>query len=197
MGQKKNIKLTLTIFVIIVVALVLPRMGITGSLEPLDPPGPTMKTLDQIPPTWSQKLQCDTTACPRFEIVMDGEAVLDKETGLVWQRTPNNYDLTWYSAQWSCWASLTGRRSGWRLPTIQELESLMDYSKPFWESCWSHLPCGHPFVNLRGFYWSSTTWFFDSNEALALSNAGSGAIDKSINGDIWCVRGGFGINVNE
>ena len=52
--------------------LFLPQLILAGNLNPSTPPGPTMKTLDQIPPTWSQKLQCDETACPRFELVMGG-----------------------------------------------------------------------------------------------------------------------------
>jgi hypothetical protein len=175
--------------VIIMAFALLPCLGIAGSLEPSGPPESTMKTLDQIPPTWTQKLQCDTTACPRFEIVMDGAAVLDKETGLVWERSPWNYQGDWWTAQWQCWASSTGGRKGWRLPTISELESLIDYCDNWpW-----FLSCGHPFLNLQSNYWSATTWFYDSNRAICFSpNVGSGSCTKTIEIWNWCVRGGTG-----
>ncbi|NUO08680.1 MAG: hypothetical protein HUU08_08390 [Candidatus Brocadia sp.] len=36
------------------------------------------------PHAWSQKLE----ASKRFAVVLDDEAVLDKETGLVWKKSP-------------------------------------------------------------------------------------------------------------
>ena len=38
--------------------------------------------LDNVPPNWSKKLP----GSERFIVVMDGEGVLDMETGLVWGR---------------------------------------------------------------------------------------------------------------
>src|SRR4030042_7168775 len=107
MRRKRNIEIIVSIFMAVVLALLLPGFSFAGSLEPtpdaVDPSGnpvPTMKTLDEIPPAWSQKLQCDTaTTCPRFEIVMGGDAVLDKETGLVWGESPYNYQGNWWHAQ--------------------------------------------------------------------------------------------------
>jgi hypothetical protein len=43
-------------------------------------------------PAWDQKLQCDTlTTCPRFVVLSNwnSEAALDRETGLVWERSPS------------------------------------------------------------------------------------------------------------
>ncbi len=42
-------------------------------------------------PSWEKKLPCvSKDNCPRFEVLADwnNEAVLDKETGLVWEKSP-------------------------------------------------------------------------------------------------------------
>src|SRR5215470_9380827 len=46
--------------------------------------------LGLIPPAWSQKLP----AAQRFEVVLDGAAVLDHETGLVWEKSPSTVKNT-------------------------------------------------------------------------------------------------------
>ena len=74
------------------------------------------------PPSWDQTLACPTeNSCPRFIVVMSGEAVLDRETGLVWERSPSTQALLpWQAAQATCNRRLVGNRKGWRLPTIQD-----------------------------------------------------------------------------
>ena len=68
------------------IGLFLPGLIGAGDLQPPGPPTTgTMKTMDQIPPTWSQILP----SSERFELVLGGEAVLDKETGLVWAKDAN------------------------------------------------------------------------------------------------------------
>ena len=189
--------------VIIMAFALLPCLCTAGSLEPtpnaVDTSGnpvSTMKTLDEVLPAWSQKLRTDdgTNGDPcnssRFKCVLDGAAVLDKETGLVWERAPRTYTGNWNAAQWECWAHNTGGRLGWRLPTISELESLFEYCPDQWE--WN-LPCGHPFINATCIYWSATTWFYDSNEALVWGpRFGRDAFDKTTEKCYWCVRGGIG-----
>ncbi len=199
MSKWRDIGSVVVIFLAIALALVLPSLSSAGSIEPSDPPAPTMKTLDQIPPTWDQTLQCDTTACPRFVLVMGGAGVLDKNTGLVWQQSPNSTDTDdWIGAQNRCNRAKTGGLLGWRLPTIQELASLID---PTVIAPGPKLPSGHPFANIQSdIYWSATTSAFNTSTAwFVWTNLGGGS---SVGGGeaktnlhyVWCVRGGSGVD---
>lgn len=100
--------------------------------------------------------------------VIDGETVVDSLTGLRWLRKA---DLSAGRVSWQEALDCIGRLnrekvSGpgkWRLPNINELESLVD--------CSSHSPAltpGHPFRDLRDVYWSSTTSVFEPDWSWAL-----------------------------
>ena len=147
--------------------------------------------LDLIPPAWSQTLGAD-----RFQLVMGGAAVLDKETGLVWERSPEPFPFSteWLGAQPTCNIKTVAGRLGWRLPTIQELASLIDptiFPGPT-------LPPGHPFINVQSdFYWSATSSAGSACCAFGVffqEEGGVGYGDKLFTGNIWCVRGGQGID---
>ena len=80
-------------------------------------------------PSWDQKLLSST----RFVVLSNwnSEAVLDRETGLVWEKAPGAPDyanqLNWSIAHYVCTAiKAVGNRREWRLPTVQELASLLD-----------------------------------------------------------------------
>ena len=67
-------------------------------------------------------------ASERFVVLgqFGNQAVLDKETQLVWQRAPGN-ELVSYDTAWNrCDRANSGGRMGWRLPTLPELRSLID-----------------------------------------------------------------------
>jgi hypothetical protein len=160
-----------------------------NKLEPPGPPGPTMKTLDEIPPTWSQILP----AAQRFQLVMGGDAVLDKETGLVWEQSPSTDGFYWAAAQSHCNNLIVATRLGWRLPTIQEMSSLA--VSP------GSLPVGHPFTNVStgSDHWSATTSADDTARAwlFRFNNADLSAFpfEKTIGqARVWCVRGGQGVD---
>ena len=102
---------------------------------------------------------------PRFQV--EGETVVDRLTKLCWHM---NADLTGKPISWSdalaAIEALNNKMHGsrqWRLPNINELESLVDCSRHS-----PALPEDHPFQNVRDVYWSSTTSFFETNWAWAL-----------------------------
>jgi hypothetical protein len=101
---------------------------------------------------------------PRFEILHAG--VLDRLSHLLWRRSANltPQPVLWREAL-AAVAELghEDARSAWRLPTINELEVLVD--------CAAHspaLPSGHPFADVQDIYWSSTTSLFEPDWAWAL-----------------------------
>lgn len=164
---------------------------------PLDPPGPvgsTMKSLADVAPTWHRTLSASggcTSA--RFSCVMGGAAVLDNETGLVWEKAPAfaNND-TWYNDETLCTSNQTGGRFGWRMPTAEELLSLKDPSV-FPDG----LPTGHPFTGLGGAtFWTATSDPLDENNARYVNMSLLGSSEQvawkgaSNIAGVWCVRGG-------
>ena len=103
---------------------------------------------------------------PRFE-VSDGQT-LDRLTGLVWlpHALPDQSAATWQEALDSA-RRLGG---GWRLPSIYELESLVDTSQAY-----PALPDGHPFASALDGVWSATSSGFDAAWAWVLY-FGKGAV---------------------
>jgi len=141
-----------------------------------------------IPPSWSQKLD----ASKRFVLVLDNAAVLDKETGLVWEQSPATTPDLWYNAIFKCANALVGGRKGWHLPTVEQLASLVDTSV----SGYPKLPAGHPFTGVpstfvESGYWSATT-AYDTTYAwfVFFGSGGVGPGLKIDNNLVWCVRGG-------
>jgi len=165
----------------------------SGSLEPTAAPAPTFKTLDQIPPTWSQVLP----ASERFELVLDGIGALDKETGLVWQQSPNTTELkTWFEALGYCRSGfIGGPRMGWRLPKVEELHSLLDPNEPPIGNG-PHLPVGHPFdITVGHQFWTINTDSADPGRAaiVVVATLATASFTKTLPSNFtWCVRGGQG-----
>jgi hypothetical protein len=143
------------------------------------------------PPSWDQTIPCTSAAnCPRFIVLsnMNSAAVLDRETGLVWERAPEALPRTQFLARSACNRLTLGTRKGWRLPTLQEMLTLFDGDPANTSS--PRLPPGHPFINIQvESYWTST---FHENQGGAAVFLGNGNI--SFNGSAienlqWCVRG--------
>jgi len=137
-------------------------------------------------------------ACPSPRFTDNGNGtVKDNLTGLVWTKNANLPDawLTWQQAL----DYVAGMNNGthpnygytdWRLPNVLELESLADYSQYS-----PALPLNHPFTNLQGAYWSSTTWPVDTHNShnawVSLVNYGIIMCqNKTWDSSVWPVRSG-------
>jgi len=141
-------------------------------------------------PSWDQTLPAAT----RFIVLtnMNSDAVLDRETGLVWEKSPSTSKFILFNAQIHCNDRTVGNRKGWRIPTVQELASLIDPSVP---PPGPTIPAGHPFSNVGEFYWSATTglygmwgvWFYYGGVLVSLPQDSNNVL-------VWCVRGGQGVD---
>jgi hypothetical protein len=143
-------------------------------------------------PPWGEPINTPD----RFVVLAsyNGEAVYDSETGLVWETSPFAEAQTWMAAHFYCNNKNLGNRRAWRLPALQELESLIDPSVPPTDP--PPLPAGHPFGNVQaGFYWSATTNAGDTNLAWVVgffSDGFGSYFPKANSYHVWCVRGGKG-----
>jgi hypothetical protein len=145
-------------------------------------------------PSWDQTFP----SAQRFMVLTNfgSAAVLDRETGLVWERTPDTNAVVWGVAIGACTARTTGGRKAWRLPSVHELASLIDPSVAFPGPT---LPSGHPFLNIPpstisspDFFWTAT----DSSDppllawGVFLGDGSLATYDKMTNNfRVWCVRG--------
>ncbi len=129
----------------------------------------------------------------RFVVLSDwaNEAVLDRETGLVWEKSPAKDSMDWAAAQEHCLNRTAATRKGWRIPSVHELASLVD---PSIAPPGPTLRDGHPFTNVQASrYWGAPpnaqydappwfVFFSDGRTKIADQKVGKGLA--------WCVRNG-------
>jgi hypothetical protein len=169
--------------VAITVALFLPGLSNAGNVG-------NIVISNQISPTWNQTIDNPR----RFQLVLGNQGVMDKETGLVWQKNLDTTSRNWYDSQVYCNTLNLGSRMGWRVPTLQELTSLVDQTQTN-----PPLPSGHPFANVQNtFYWVATTKAIDTSAAwlVSMHDGDLSSQYKSVNyyHYVWCVRGGQGVD---
>jgi len=144
-------------------------------------------------PSWDKKLPCDTESnCPRFEVVLHGAAVLDNETGLVWEKSPSTSCYEMKDVIVHCADLDVGGRKGWHLPTVEQLASLVDTSV----ASSPKLPSGHPFMNVLsdGSYYAEGA-IVRFSDGIVVLYTGPGCTDGCCGTEhVWCVRGGQGVN---
>jgi hypothetical protein len=149
----------------------------------------------------------------RFDVLaaFDGDAVLDTETGLVWEKAPSTSTLAWNEARMHCRRREIGgpdnahRRRGFRLPTGEELASLVFIHEsglpPGHPYRTLGLPPGHPFLVLTrpgetvATFWAATAYDSARAEVQFMSVTAQPPLDfmdKATRNRAWCVRGAQG-----
>jgi len=142
-------------------------------------------------PTPTQNWDQNLPSSARFTVLsaFGGAAVLDNNTGLVWEQAPDANARTWSNATSYCVNKTVGGAVGWRLPSVIELKSVQDPSLP------------EPLVPTSIFsgvqssaYWSATTAGGDATSAWTVffttspSNVIIG-VKSTVSLPSWCVRG--------
>lgn len=158
----------------------------TTSGEEFLPPAPDSKTLSSND---GGPDGCDSS---RFKCVMEGKAVLDKQTGLTWARNANILEMAvpYEEAAKLCEIIEIGGKNDWRLPTKDELITLLDTSQSG-----PALPEGHPFTNVlvkvgNCDYWTCSECEGDSKSAWMVRMTSGTVMDsyKIMNAGLWPVR---------
>jgi hypothetical protein len=141
-------------------------------------------------PSWDQQIP----AAQRFIVLSNwgNNAVLDRETGLVWEQDPETGGKPWDLAIKGCrfLPNVIQTRIGWRLPSIEELSSLVVSN--------GLLPQPNPFAGIGNsdIFWSASTDETDSTQAwqYQMGTYSPTTADKDNSARAWCVRGGQSVS---
>lgn len=123
----------------------------------------------------------------RFVPLLNGEAVKDTASGLVWEREPDYIFDVWDRSVSRCATKIVDGKPGWRAPSIDEIKTLVDLDQQD-----PSLPAGHPFRNIKsGIYWTSTAHPTDDIVAWQMSFFSGQPVTDQKSGmrRVWCVLG--------
>jgi Protein of unknown function (DUF1566) len=125
-------------------------------------------------------------SAPTGRYTVSGGTVLDTKTKLVWQQAVTPSAMTASSAATYCsglGSTLGG--TGWRVPTIKELLTLVDFTQDV------HIdPTAFPNTSTTYYFWSSTPAIYPSSSAyVVLFSNGETSVEFTIRTDlVRCVR---------
>ncbi|MFH0997563.1 MAG: DUF1566 domain-containing protein [Pseudomonadota bacterium] len=101
---------------------------------------------------------------PLDRYVVNDSTVTDTFTGLIWQQNPSDKTMTWEEALAYCKGLSLAGNTDWRLPDINELNSLVDYNR--------YIPSIKPAnfsIDSNARYWSSTSLAYETDKAWHVS----------------------------
>lgn len=124
----------------------------------------------------------------RFSDNGDG-TVSDACTGLTWEKTTSGDNLTWDQGNTHCSNLTLANQTGWRMPGVQELASIIDYASP-------NLAANPVFVFANDvapyalYVWTSTEDVNDTTKAweIEFTHAATNPLVKTSEIQVRCVR---------
>lgn len=117
---------------------------------------------------------------PHFQV--RGDVVLDRRTGLMWSRENIAGDRsrkTWTEAKKAVQDCALGGYSDWRLPTIRELLSLVDYERY------------NPAIDTEVFQ-CDAAWYWTSTPLVSSSGDCTWGVGFNCGGASWSIQGSLG-----
>jgi len=143
---------------------------------------------------YTNRWDTNNPSASRFVTAFTG-AVLDKNTGLVWEQAPDVGQYNWSYRDQKCLNKAVGGTRGWRLPSVVELASLVDPTVG--SSTVPKLPAGHPFSNIQTSvaYWSATSYMGSLGRlsqdkwSVEFVDGLAGTTNENTALAVWCVRG--------
>ena len=106
---------------------------------------------------------------PQDRFIDNGDGtVTDTATGLMWQQAPAPGSYTWDQALKYSEALVLAGYGDWRLPSRNELQSIIDYSIESFDTSYFYDPTDHYGPN----YWSSSTYKGSPSNAWTVSKYG-------------------------
>jgi len=119
-------------------------------------------------------------------ILVSGEMAMDTRTGLTWQdnRFVESERVTYTQAEKLCKELRLGGKDDWRIPTIRELLSIIDYKK-YDPAILDGFSIGE-----SSYYWSSTQYMGDPDKVWGVDfkDGATDANGKAYDRRVRCVR---------
>lgn len=134
----------------------------------------------------SKKASAKKVFLDRYSLSNNDETVTDHKTGLVWQRTDDGQKRDWDTAVQYCLDLSLAGLTDWRLPSMDELLTIVDYALYF-------PAINSVFDSYDDSYWSSTVHAFyqvDGRWPVRFTDGYAAAMSKSVAFSVRCVRGG-------
>ncbi len=133
----------------------------------------------------SKKASSKQVYLARYSLADDNDTVTDHKTGLIWQRADDGLTRVWADASPYCADLVLGGKADWRLPSIDELETIISYSR--------NDPAIDPVFECRSYYYWSSSTSVDFPDYAWLVGSGRGHVGAHNKTDYYyvrCVRGG-------